>query len=142
MSTTARVWGRSRIGMIAAAIALSSVILAACGASDVPGFLLTVHNDLPRTVNIDPCIHNNCESFAAEVRLKPGADFSSPQTADGALRPFKVTTLSGQTLGCMPFQFHRNPPPQAVIDISRMVPCGGTGGSASVSGRDWPFARD
>jgi hypothetical protein len=122
------------------AFALCALLLQACGAEDVPGFSLELKNNLSMSVKVQPCVQVTCKSFAATVILKPDHVMSTPQTADGIFRPYRVTSLSGATVGCLPFKFKRNPVGKAVVEIGQSVSCGNSGGANAVDGNNWPYS--
>jgi hypothetical protein len=119
---------------------LGAILLTACGANDGP-FTVTIVNDTTQTV-VDhgyfitvPGTSNG----GGRVVLKEGHSFEEDEFANEGVDADRITTLGGETLGCLPFKFSENPPVAVVVKVSEMVPCGNSGGSKAVGGADWPF---
>jgi hypothetical protein len=113
------------------------------GADAVPVFSLAVVNDLSQSVVVKSCTNgDSCNTFTGTTRLAPGHSLAIGQWPDGILRPVRLTTIAGTTIGCLPIQFHREPEKDAHVNASQAVPCGSSGGSEAVGGGDWPYPKD
>lgn len=123
-------------------IALSAVVLGACGANDNP-FTVTIVNDTSQTV-LDHgyfVTQPGTSHGGGVVSLKPGHSFGEGEFANEGVDSDRITSLDGKTLGCLPFKFSQNPPVPVVVKISEMVPCDDSGGSSAVGGHDWPSSK-
>jgi hypothetical protein len=107
--------------------ALTSLALFLCsctlGAEDVP-FTITVTNNTPQTV-VDHeffMTKPGTVNGGGAVVFKPGHSYSESEFSNEGVDPDKLTTLSGKTLGCFPFQFSQDDPGLRV-KLSQMVPC-------------------
>jgi len=77
------------------------------------------------------------EYFGSPTMLKPGDSLLDHEYANEGVMPDRITSLSGQTLGCLPFQFTNTPPGTLEVKISQMVPCRHWA-QGSTSLHDWP----
>jgi hypothetical protein len=73
------------------------------------------------------------------VTLPPGRSFEEPEFANEGVDQDRITTLGNKTLGCLPFQFSKNPPIVLVVKISEMVRCRTINPiTGAESKTDWP----
>ncbi len=101
------------------------------GAEDVP-FNVKVTNNTLRAV-----VDDQDETAGQSVVLEPGQSRVDSEYTNEGVRPDRVTSISGKTLGCLPFQFTRAPPGTLEVKISQMVRCRRWAPGEQVS-RDWP----
>jgi hypothetical protein len=119
---------------------LCSLSLQACslGANDDP-FSVTVTNNTSHTV-ID---HSFFTTIPGTVNggdpivLQPGHSFGESEFAGEGTDPDRITSLSGKTLGCLPFQFSENAPTKIDVRVTQMVRCRHWGNEVE-SPKDWP----
>jgi hypothetical protein len=122
---------------------LTVALVSGCGigANDDP-FNVTIMNDTASTIvdhtffdaaRGDQHVSGNDQTIAAG----PGASFGVTEFANLGTDPDRITTFSGRTLGCLPFQFSEDPPVQPVVKVTQMVPCRHWGNEVE-SPRDWP----
>ena len=93
------------------------------GFEDVP-FTITVTNNTSRTV-VDHeffMTKPGTVNGGGAVVFKPGHSYSESEFANEGVDPDRLTTLSGKTLGCFPFQFSQDDPGLRV-KVSQMVRC-------------------
>jgi hypothetical protein len=115
--------------------------LSACGAED-NSFNLELKNNMSMPVVVMICNgYGSCASVVYRTILKSGEYLPTAQEADGISRPVQVRSLSGRTIGCLPFRFSRVPPATAVVTLSGAVPCGSSLGIKEAHGRDWPYSQ-
>src|ERR1700677_313894 len=104
---------------------LVAIILQGCGlgAEDVP-FTITITNDTSNTI-VDHTFFSTVPSSrgVGAVVLKPGHSFKEAEYANEGVDPDRITSLSGKTLGCFPFQFSRSTPQPFDVKVTQMVPC-------------------
>jgi hypothetical protein len=115
-----------------------------CVANDTL-FDFNVTNNMGFAVIIRQCGNASCTNtsppYSSPITLKNGQSYPDAGDPDGVLRAEKVFSLSGKTLGCLPFRFSDTPPATFAVRISQMVPCDRSGGSSAVGGHDWPSRR-
>ena len=123
---------RSPISVLALLV-LASLLLNACGvgAEDIP-FNIKITNDTSQTV-----VDWADEYANYSVVLPPGHSFLESEYTNEGVRPDRIKSVSGQTLGCLPFQFTDTPPSTLEVGISQMVPCK-RWGVGSTTREDWP----
>jgi hypothetical protein len=117
-------------------LVLCSLLLQACGANDDP---FTVTNNTSHTV-IDHSFFTpipGTSNGGDPVVLKPGRSFDEPEDANEGTDPDRITSLSGKTLGCLPFQFSENAPKPLDVKITQMVRCRHWGYEVNMP-KDWP----
>jgi hypothetical protein len=106
-------------------LTLVAVSLEGCGlgSEDVP-FTVTITNDTPNTI-VDHSYFSTVHSSrgVGAVVLRPGRSFKEPEYANEGVDRDRITSLSGKTLGCFPFQFSRNAPQPFYVKVTQMVPC-------------------
>lgn len=66
---------------------------------------------------------SNTSDDGQVITLKPGHSFVENEFANEGVDPDRVTSLSGKTLGCFPFQFTENAPAPVVVKVTQMVMC-------------------
>jgi hypothetical protein len=114
------------------------LLLQACGANDDP-FTVTVTNNTFHTV-VDHSFFTTIPGTVNggdPVVLKPGRSFEESEFANEGTDPDRITSLSGRTLGCLPFQFSENAPTPINVNITQMVRCLRWGFEVNMP-RDWP----
>lgn len=130
--------------MFVAAIALFPLALVcqSCsgglgGFEDVP-FTITVTDDTSQTVVDHEFFMTKPGTVdgGGAVVFKPGHSYSEGEFSNEGVDPDKLTTLSGKTLGCFPFQFSQDDPGLRV-KVSQMVPCKHWVPESNLP-RDWP----
>jgi hypothetical protein len=133
----------ARVCLFGMVLFVGVVLLQACGANPGNPLSVNVRNDTSEAVVLKACNGSTppCEPIAYTATVSPGTATSTVQEPDGTSRPIVVTNRAGTTLGCLPFQFSKVPPPNLTINVSRMVPCGSALGTKGTGGRDWPFSR-
>jgi hypothetical protein len=99
-------------------------------------FGFSIKNDLPVSVIVELCSNPACTQADVRCTLAPHASIKEGGEPDGAIRPWKIVTTSGITLGCMPFRFSAAP----AFGVSKHVPCGSDGGVGAIGQADWPDA--
>lgn len=118
--------GKRRTAVLAlAALTPFALVLCGCtlGAEDV-SFTITVTNNTHQTV-IDHeffMTKPGTVDGGGPVVFKPGHSYSESEFSNEGVDPDRLTTLSGKTLGCFPFQFSQDDPGLRV-KVSQMVPC-------------------
>jgi hypothetical protein len=122
----------SRISLLALFV-VTSLLLSACGlgAEDIP-FNVKITNDTSHTV-----VDWADEYANYSVVLTPGHSFLESEYTNEGVRPDRIELVSGQTLGCLPFQFTNTPPTTLDVRVSQMVPCKGWV-VGSTTRQDWP----
>ena len=121
----------AKASLLLAAISTSALLLQACGANDDP-FKVKIINDTGQTV-VD---HGYFEG-QPEV-LKPGRSVDEDEFANEGVGQDRITSATGRTLGCLPFQFSENPPVEVRVKLTEMVPCRNWGNPSGNSRYDWP----
>jgi hypothetical protein len=123
---------KARFAVVALGL-LCGLSLQGCGlgAEDVP-FNVRVINDTSHTV-----VDQTDEDASDSTTLKAGQSFLDSEFTNEGVRPDRITSLSGATLGCLPFQFTNTPPATLVVKISQMVPCRHWAVGSNIR-RDWP----
>jgi hypothetical protein len=112
---------------------LLSLLLSACGlgAEDVP-FNVKITNNTSHMV-----VDWADEYTKYSVALMPGRSFLESEYTNEGVRPDRIASVSGRTLGCLPFQFTDTPPTTLEVEISQMVPCKHWAIGSTIR-RDWP----
>jgi hypothetical protein len=122
------------------ALAPLAALLSSCtlGANDDP-FNVTIKNNTSQTV-VDHgyfVTRPGTSDGGGAVVLKPGQSFGEPEFANEGVGQDKISTLSGKTLGCLPFQFSENELGLRV-NVTEMVRCHSWGNPPGNSNHDWP----
>jgi hypothetical protein len=107
------------------------------GANDV-SFTVTIQNNTSHTV-VDHgyfVTKPGTSNGDGAVVLKPGQSFGEPEFANEGVDQDRISTPSGKTLGCLPFQFSENPAIAIRVMITEMVRCHDWGNTNSKY--DWP----
>lgn len=121
-------------------LALVALLLAGCtvGANDDP-FSVKIVNDTPHTVVDHAWFVNRpgTSDGGGPVVLEPGHFFDESEFANEGVGQDRISTPTGKTLGCLPFQFSENPPTTIIVHIAEMKPCG-KWGDFKQSKHDWP----
>jgi hypothetical protein len=118
--------GHTRVVLVVFVLLIGSFLITACGANDDP-FTVTITNDTSQTI-VDhtffsaaygtPASHNG-----TVIVVKPGRSAGVTEVANLGTDPDRITSLSGVTLGCLPFQFSENPPTTLDVKVTQMVHC-------------------
>lgn len=128
----------ARVVLLGVSFLASALLLQACGANDDP-FTVTITNNTDHTVVDDSFFLPKPGTTVSgdPVLLKPGHSFGETEFANEGVDPDRITTPSGKTLGCFPFQFSENAPTPLVVKVSQMVPCKRWVPESNLP-RDWP----
>jgi hypothetical protein len=119
------------------AVVVLEATLSSCG-NDWGPFGFSLRNDLHNTAVVESCLNTKCTNVNNPATLAPGQIAPDVGVPDQLLRAEKVYSHSGRVLGCLPFRFLTTPPSKVTVDLSRMAPCGESGGS---HGNDWPSTK-
>jgi hypothetical protein len=128
---------------LAAIFVLVSISASACMdplSISKESFGFTIKNDLAVTVVVEACSNPGCTQADPGYTLAPHASIKEGGQPDGAVRPWKILTTSGSTLGCMPFRFTKRFDTAPTFGVSMHVPCGSDGGVGAIGKADWPDA--
>jgi hypothetical protein len=125
------------------ALAPLALLLTSCtlGAEDVP-FTVTVTNNTPNTI-VDhtffgaPFGTKGRSRNFMEVTLPPGRSFGDSEFYNEGVDFDRITTLSGQTLGCLPFKFSEEPPTTLDVKVTQAIQCRHWSKYGS-NRKDWP----
>jgi hypothetical protein len=71
------------------------------------------------------------------IVLGPGRSFAESEFANEGVDPDRITSPSGKTLGCLPFQFSENAPTPVVVNVTQMVICKHWALESNLP-KDWP----
>jgi hypothetical protein len=128
--------------LAAAAVVLLSLFVSACGGFEDYPFTVTIQNDTARTVVDHSFFGVNYGTKGASsnllvVRVPPGHSFGEAEFENEGVDFDRITTLSGETLGCLPFQFSNQPPKPLTVEITQMVKCQRWSQYGS-NRKDWP----
>ncbi len=125
----------------AAALIGAAILLQGCGANDDP-FTVTIKNDTSAAI-VDHSFFGAAYGTPGTshngqvITLTPGRSFAETEFANEGVDPDRVTSLSGKTLGCFPFQFSENAPTSVVVKVTQMVRCKNWVPESNLP-RDWP----
>lgn len=132
---------KRRVLVLTLSIVALILTISACGANDDP-FSVEVVNDTTQTVVAHPFFGaaygaKDSSDNGQVVTVTPGQSFPESMVANLGTDPDRLTTLSGKTLGCLPFQFSENPPTQVTVKVTQMVKCRNWGYEKTYP-KDWP----
>ena len=128
--------------MLSALILLTVLLQGCTGGFDDDVFDVTITNNTGSSI-VDhtffgaACGVKDVSPNGQVITVSPGETFAVAEFANEGTDPDRITTLSGRTLGCLPFQFSENPPVQPVVKVTQMVPCRHYGYEVTYP-RDWP----
>jgi hypothetical protein len=133
---------RPGVAAIGGLVLLFALLLSACGIGANPdSFTVMVTNNTSRTI-VDhtffgaaygtPDVSRN----DLVITAKPGHSYGVTEDANQGTDPDRITSLSGKTLGCLPFQFSENDD-SLEVKITQMVRCRDWGYKVNMP-RDWP----
>lgn len=128
---------------LAAIFVLVSISASACMdplSISQESFGFRIKNDLPVTVVVELCSNPACTQDDVRYTLAPHASIEEVGQPDGAVRPWKILTTSGSTIGCMPFRFTKRFDTAPAFGVSMHLPCGSDGGVGAIGQADWPGA--
>jgi hypothetical protein len=118
-----------------------SLVLSGCtlGADDDPFNVKIVNNTSDTVVDHGWFVTKpGTSDGGGPVVLKPGKSFAESEFANEGVDQDKISTPSGKTLGCLPFQFSENPPLTIRVEVTEMVQCHNWGNPPGNSKYDWP----
>ena len=124
-----------RKGFLVLPLLAGLLIVSGCGSQDNGPFNFVLKNDLHEPVVLQNCLNARCTRVNNPTTFVPGQVVQDVGVPDQILRSLKVSTKSGEVLGCLPIRFSAPPPSGFQINVSEKVPCGNSGGS---HGNDWP----
>jgi hypothetical protein len=103
-------------------------------------FVFRIKNDMAVAVVVEGCGNPACTQFDVRYTLAPHSSIKELGQPDGNVRPWKIITISGSALGCMPFRFTKRFSTDPAFGASMHVPCGSDGGVGAIGKSDWPGA--
>jgi hypothetical protein len=98
------------------------------GFQDVP-FTVTIANDTRETIIDHSFFGTNYGTkgvsgkYGQTVVVPPGQSFRESEYYNEGVDFDRITTASGTTLGCLPFQFSKQPPKTLTVRVTQMIPC-------------------
>jgi hypothetical protein len=110
-----RIWRKKALALLFVLVSISAVVVEGCG---------------------NPA----CTQVDVRYTLAPHSSIKELGQPDGAVRPWKILTISGSTLGCLPFRFTKRFSSDPAFGASMHVPCGSDGGVGAIGKADWPGA--
>lgn len=131
---------RLRASRLILLVLILGLLAAGCSLDTNEPFGYQIGNDSPVTVIIEDCKNAPCTRHNERIVLAPGTTSKQLGYASGDAQSWKVRSTSNRTLGCLPFRWHKRLTSDKSFPVSLKVPCGSTGGAATVGDDDWPPA--